>query len=102
MNSKLNQRKKELNLTNEKLSELSGVPIGTLSKITAGIIKNPTLTTLKQITTALNMTLDELLDDNVSIQQNTELNGYDSLSDEGKKKVSEYIDMLLLWEKNNL
>ena len=32
----LNQRKKELGLTTEQLSQLSGVPVGTINKILSG------------------------------------------------------------------
>lgn len=33
---RLNDRKKELGLTTEKLSQLSGVPVGTINKILSG------------------------------------------------------------------
>ena len=58
----MNKRKKELKLTNAKLSELSGVPMGTLSKIMAGIIENPKLNTLQAIAKALECTIDDFYD----------------------------------------
>jgi len=58
----MNKRKKELKLTNQKLSELSGVPMGTLSKIMAGIIENPKLNTLQAIAKALECTIDDFYD----------------------------------------
>ena len=33
----MKQRKKELGYSNEKLSELSGVPLGTVQKVLAGV-----------------------------------------------------------------
>ena len=58
----INKRKKELGLTNEKLSQISGVPFGTLSKVMAGLIKNPKLGTLRAIADALGCTLDDFAD----------------------------------------
>jgi len=39
----INQRKKKKKLTNEELSVLSGVPKGTIDKITSGATKDPKL-----------------------------------------------------------
>lgn len=58
----INKLKKEKGLTNDQLSELSGVPKGTLSKITAGITKNPNLDTVKAIANALGCSLEDFND----------------------------------------
>ena len=42
----MNQRKKELGYSNEKLSELSGVPLGTVQKVLAGVTRSPRYKTL--------------------------------------------------------
>lgn len=42
----MRQRKKELGYTNEKISELSGVPLGTVQKIFAGVTDSPRYSTL--------------------------------------------------------
>ncbi len=65
----INQRKRELGLTNPQLSELSGIPIGTLSKITAGIIDNPKLETVRALAKALNCTIDDFADENPREQE---------------------------------
>ena len=39
----LNKRKKELGLTTEQLSQLSGVPTGTINKILSGETRSPPL-----------------------------------------------------------
>ena len=44
----------------DELSERSGVPKGTLSKITAGITKNPSIETMKTLVHAMGYTLDDL------------------------------------------
>lgn len=64
----MNKRKKELNLTNAQLSELSGIPMGTLSKIMAGIIKNPKLNTLQALARVLECTIDDFYE--VSAENN--------------------------------
>ncbi len=58
----IKSRKRELGLSNIELSQLSGIPLGTLSKIMAGIIDNPKLSTLHAMTKALGCTLDDLID----------------------------------------
>ena len=42
----MKQRKKELGYSNEKLSELSGVPLGTVQKVLAGVTRLPRYETL--------------------------------------------------------
>lgn len=68
----MNDRKKELGITNKQLCELAGVPIGTLSKIMSGIISNPKLSTMQRIANALNCTLDDFVED-VAKDNNFEL-----------------------------
>ena len=45
----INKLKKEQNLTNAQLADLSGVTLSTLDKITSGANKNPKLDTLQAI-----------------------------------------------------
>ena len=71
----MNDRKKELGFTNKKLAEESGVPMGTISKITAGLIADPKLGTLQAIASALKCTLDDLSvseETNKSSERNSE------------------------------
>lgn len=101
MNEQINKRKKELNITNEKLSEISGVPLGTLSKITSGIIKNPKLSTLKQITDALSMTLDELVNQSEKPDKQDDLVvKFNKLKPVNQERLLLYMEMLKVWEDN--
>lgn len=59
---KIAEFKKEMGLTNEELSNLSGVPKGTIDKILSGATKDPKLETLKAISKVLNCSLDEFVD----------------------------------------
>lgn len=56
----LKEKKKQLNMTTEELSQISGVPIGTLNKIFAGQTQDPKFETIKAICRALGMSLADL------------------------------------------
>ena len=49
----MQERKKELGLTNEALAERSGVPLGTVQKIFAGLTKAPRKKTIEALERAL-------------------------------------------------
>lgn len=53
---KLKKRKKELGMTNQELSERSGVPLGTVNKIFSGATKSPQYDTILALETVLGMT----------------------------------------------
>ena len=59
--SRIKQIKSEKKITNEKLSELTGIPLGTLSKIMAGISDSPKLSNMVLIAQALGCTLDYIV-----------------------------------------
>lgn len=109
LNEVINYRRKSLNMSVDDLVTKSGVPKGTLSKITAGINANPTLSTVKAICKALDCTLDDLVydiehpDDKKNIltvnsedkQKRTLINNYDNLNNEGQKKLTDYSNDLV-------
>ncbi|MBR2353434.1 MAG: helix-turn-helix domain-containing protein [Clostridia bacterium] len=53
--------KSEKKITNDRLSELTGIPLGTLSKILAGISDSPKLSNIVAIADALECSLDYLV-----------------------------------------
>ena len=59
--ARIKQIKTEKKITNEKLSELTGIPLGTLSKIMAGISDSPKLSNMVLIAEALGCTLDYIV-----------------------------------------
>jgi len=65
---RIKRLKSEKKITNERLSELTGIPLGTLSKILAGISDSPKLANMVSIAHALGTTLDYIVD---GIEQNT-------------------------------
>lgn len=52
---KMKLRKKEMGLTNQEISERSGVPVGTVNKIFSGATKSPQYSTVTALETALGM-----------------------------------------------
>ena len=55
-----NRMRKESGMSLDELSEKSGVPKGTLAKITSGITKAPSLETMRTLVYAMGYTLSEL------------------------------------------
>lgn len=74
---RIKQIKNEKKITNEKLSALTGIPLGTLSKILAGISDSPKLSNIVAIADALDCTVDYLVS---GVRQNT--NNFTLSSDE--------------------
>ena len=59
--NRIKQIKNEKKITNEKLSELTGIPLSTVSKILAGISDSPKLSNMVLIARALGCTLDYIV-----------------------------------------
>lgn len=55
-----NKMRHESGLSLDELSEKSGIPKGTLAKITSGITKAPSLETMRSLVYAMGYTLDDL------------------------------------------
>lgn len=56
----INDQKRALKLSNPSISQLTGITLPTLNKITAGANTNPTLDTLQALAAALQCTIDDL------------------------------------------
>lgn len=57
-----NRLRKESGMSLDEISFKSGVPKGTLSKITSGITKNPSIETMRTLVHCMGYTLDDLDD----------------------------------------
>lgn len=57
----INERKRELKLTNQMISDSTGIALSTLDKITAGVNTNPKLDTMRALAKALQCTMEELV-----------------------------------------
>ncbi len=60
-NRRLNELKKVSGKTLQEISDVSGIPLGTLNKIFAGQTKDPQLSTIYEIVHAIGYTLDDLV-----------------------------------------
>lgn len=58
---RIKKLKSQRKVTNEKLSELTGIPLGTLAKLLAGISDSPKLSNIVAISRALDCSLDWLI-----------------------------------------
>ena len=59
--TRMKQLKVDKKITNEKLSEITGIPLSTISKIFAGISDSPKLSNMVLIANALDCTLDYIV-----------------------------------------
>jgi len=57
----IRQKRKELGLSQDKLSKLAGVAYNTIVKIESGENSNPTIETLQKIAKALDVSIDTLI-----------------------------------------
>lgn len=53
--------RKQRKLSQEELAQKAGITYSTLIKLESGVNKNPTVKTLQQLATALDVSLDELM-----------------------------------------
>ena len=95
---KINDYKKIKNLTNKDISEITGISISSLDKITSGNNTNPKLETVKLICGALGCKLSDLLDDDVNgngytLEEDGMIKKYRSLDPYGKKAVTSVLDI---------
>lgn len=91
-NEFINNRRKELGMTVDELVERSSIPKGTISKITAGINRNPTLSTVEALCKALECSLNDAVgyvkEENFNIIEKKYMKKYRNLDTHGKKIVN--------------
>ena len=68
-----NEMRRHSGLSLDELSEKSGVPKGTLAKITSGVTKAPALETIRSLVYAMGYTLNDLYNNENSIAKPKEL-----------------------------
>lgn len=97
---RIKQVKSEKKITNERLSEMTGIPLGTLSKILAGISDSPKLANIVSICDALGCTLEYIVNGVYENKNNFTLDRgeillvehYRSLDQHGKEIVTLVLD----------
>ncbi|MFH1543241.1 MAG: helix-turn-helix transcriptional regulator [Patescibacteria group bacterium] len=63
LGEKIKKLRNDKDLTQEELARKANIPYATLMKIENGQVKNPTIKTIYKIAKALNISLDELIDE---------------------------------------
>lgn len=95
------EMRKKSGMSIDEISAKSGVPKGTLSKISAGITKAPPLETMRKLVYAMGYTLDDL-DESLNAKKEAPLysseaeklaQDYDGLDEFGKKAVRAVADV---------
>lgn len=91
-----NRLREQSGLSLDDLSDRSGVPKSTLSKITSGITKSPSIETIKSLVYAMGYTLADL-DENtlpeLSIEERAHIKKYRVLDTHGKKVVDSALEL---------
>ena len=93
-----NEMRKKSNMSLDEISIKSGIPKGTLSKITAGITKAPPLETMRKLVYSMGYTLDDLdrgleVSDNFSAAEKAHIKKYRLLDPYGKEAVDGVLDV---------
>ena len=91
----LTYRRKKLGMSIDQLVEKSGIPKGTVTKVLTGVSPNPALETVKAIAYALELTLNDLDEDNtpeLSAEAVAVARAYDKMSSYGKSLIDKIVE----------
>lgn len=93
-----NEMRKKSGMSLDEISIKSGIPKGTLSKITAGITKAPPLETMRKLVYSMGYTLDDLdrgleVSNNFSAAEKVHIKKYRLLDPYGKEAVDGVLDV---------
>ena len=98
---RLKKIKKERKLTNEQLSELSGVPFGTLNKILGTETKETNISTVIKLAKALGVSAEELIFgksttiNNIEKEEQDLLDLYRQLHDDDKIRIVAKMEQMI-------
>ncbi len=93
-----NEMRKKSEMSLDEISAKSGVPKGTLAKITSGITKAPPLETMRKLVYSMGYTLDDLYNglvesNNFSKKEKDTIKKYRSLDRYGQEAVDGLLDV---------
>lgn len=99
MLERIKKEKRKKGYTNDDLAIKTDIPISTLSKVLAGITKEPPVTTIIKIAIALDVSADYLIfgqeTANNALEKSSIYKKYNKLNNIGKEKADIYISDLL-------
>ena len=87
---RIKQLKSEKKITNDQLADMTGIPLGTLSKILAGISDSPKLVNIVAIAQALGCSLDYLISGNPENTNNYTLSSQEIRMVETFRQLDDY------------
>ncbi len=92
-----NEMRKESEMSLDEISAKSGIPKGTLAKITSGITKAPPLETMRKLVYSMGYTLDDLdrgleRSDHFSKEEKAHIKKYRALDPYGKDTVDAVLE----------
>ena len=93
--SALRARKKQLKLTNEDISNLSGIPKRTVEDIFRGKTEHPRIDTMQAIERALGLEQEKTPSDELSEGEKQLIELVKQLTDEEAIELSNYIDFII-------
>lgn len=102
---KLNYYKKKTGLTNAQLSEITGITISTIDKITSGNNTNPKLRTIEALCDALGCSLNDIVDrpnkstaltinSDDDAQKQKLIDNYDKMNQTAQRTLVEYSEFM--------
>ena len=100
---RIKEIKKINKITNEMLSKKTKISLGTLSKILAGVTKEPSIQSIIKIANALNVSADYLITGeesttecavNLTKRENLLLSDFRNLSEQGQDYILQTMDMV--------
>lgn len=98
---KINELKKQKGLTNLQLSQMTGITISTIDKITSGNNTNPKLRTIEALCEAVGCSLNDLVDTYDPLSSDNQITSdelfhikkYRTLDEYGKEAVDNILDV---------
>lgn len=96
---RLLEKKQEKDITNAEISELTGIPLSTVTKFFNGATANPPFDTFVKISTALGVSLDEIAglrreDETIIAPVETAMSNYAALLTEKEQRLKEKDEMI--------
>ena len=101
MLQRIKSLKKEKGITNEKLARSTGISLGTLSKILAGVTKEPSIESIIKISTALETSADYIILGNKTMNwsNNSDISLYLALDNTDRAEIRGTMKQMLKADK---
>lgn len=91
----LKKRKKELKMTLQEISDISGIPKRTVDDIFSGHTQNPRLDTVQAIARALGIDNEKTSSEELSEEEKQLVSLISQLTEEEVKELSNFIDFMI-------